>query len=65
MQTGDNVSDKNTEEQIAKKFATVLYGSFKSNTVLDVNNSVHMETLAGLQEVFRNLIKRLKIVKVM
>ena len=39
---------KNSKE----KLATVLYGSFKSNIVLDVNNSVHMETLA---EVARSI----------
>ncbi|OSM13823.1 hypothetical protein [Bacillus toyonensis] len=55
MQTGDNVSNKNAEEKIAKKNLQQYYTAvFKSNTVLDVNNSVHMETLAevarGIQE---------------
>ncbi|MFK4425536.1 MULTISPECIES: hypothetical protein [Bacillus] len=53
MQTGDNVSDKNAEKKITKKNLRQYYTAvFKSNTVLDVNNSVHMETLA---EVARSI----------
>lgn len=53
MQTGDNVSDKNAEKEIAKKNLQQYYTVvFRSNTVLDVNNPVHMETLA---EVARSI----------
>lgn len=53
MQTGDNVSDKNAEKKITKKNLRQYYTVvFKSNTVLDVNNPVHMETLA---EVARSI----------
>lgn len=47
MQTGDNVSDKNAEKKITKKNLRQYYTAvFRSNTILDVNNPVHMETLA-------------------
>ncbi|MFJ8241521.1 hypothetical protein [Bacillus tropicus] len=53
LQTGDDVSNKNAEEKIAKKNLQQYYTAvFKSNIVLDVNNSVHMETLA---EVARSI----------
>ncbi|HHT7191477.1 TPA: hypothetical protein ACTZ5N_004984 [Bacillus cereus] len=61
MQTGDNVSDKNTEEQIAKKNLQQYYTAvFKSNTVLDVNNSVHMETLAGVARSIQEFNKTIE-----
>ncbi|PEE68525.1 hypothetical protein [Bacillus thuringiensis] len=61
MQTGDNVSDKNTEEQIAKKNLQQYYTAvFKSNTVLDVNSSVHMETLAGVARSIQEFNKTIE-----
>ncbi len=61
MQTGDNVSDKNTEEQIAKKNLQQYYTAvFKSNTVLDVNNSVHMETLARVARSIQEFNKTIE-----
>ncbi|EOP52331.1 hypothetical protein CN445_17855 [Bacillus cereus] len=47
IQAGDTVFDKNAEKEIAKKNLKQYYTAvFRSNTVLDVNNPVHMETLA-------------------
>ncbi|MBK5451883.1 hypothetical protein JFU18_25610 [Bacillus sp. TH22] len=64
MQTGDNVSDKNAEKEIAKRNLKQYYTAvFRSNTVLDVNNPVHMETLAeaarSIQE-FNKIIENSK-----
>ena len=53
LQTGDDVSNKNAEKEIAKRDLQQYYTAvFKSKTVLDVNNAVHMETLA---EVARSI----------
>ncbi|MBK5360627.1 hypothetical protein JFU03_22590 [Bacillus sp. TH44] len=64
MQTGDNVSDKNAEKEIVKRNLKQYYTAvFRSNTVLDVNNPVHMETLAeaarSIQE-FNKIIENSK-----
>ena len=61
MQTGDNVSDKNAEGKIAKKNLQKYYTSvFKSNTMLDVNNSVHMETLAEVARSIKEFNKTIE-----
>ncbi len=61
MQTGDNVSDKNAEKEIAKKNLKQYYTAvFKSNTVLDVNNPVHMETLAEVARSIKEFNKALE-----
>ncbi|PFV78546.1 hypothetical protein COL05_17960 [Bacillus sp. AFS059628] len=53
MQTGDIVFDKDAEKRIVKKHPKhYVTAVFKSNILLDVNNRVHMETLA---EVARNI----------
>lgn len=61
MQTGDNVSDKNAEKEIAKKNLKQYYTAvFRSNTVLDVNNPVHMETLAEVARSIQEFNKTLE-----
>lgn len=53
IQTGDTVFDKNAEKEIQKKHSKYYFTAvFRSNTILDVNNPAHMETLA---EVARSI----------
>ncbi|MCP1164593.1 MULTISPECIES: hypothetical protein [Bacillus] len=58
IQAGDTVFDKNEEKEIAKKNLKQYYTLvFRSNTVLDVNNPVHMETIAEAARSVREFNK--------
>ncbi|MDR4983887.1 hypothetical protein RGU74_09260 [Bacillus cereus] len=61
IQTGDNVSHKNAEKEIEKKNLKQYYTAvFRSNTVLDVNNPSHMETLAEVARSIQEFNKTLE-----
>ncbi|MGN5651601.1 hypothetical protein [Bacillus sp. Brlt_9] len=61
IQVGDTVFDKNEEKEIAKKNLKQYYTVvFRSNTVLDVNNPVHMETVAEAARSVREFNKTIE-----
>ncbi|MGG1326686.1 hypothetical protein ABE222_07865 [Bacillus tropicus] len=61
IQAGDTVFDKNEEKEIVKKNLKQYYTVvFRSNTVLDVNNPVHMETLAEAARSIREFNKTIE-----
>ncbi|MBG9855898.1 hypothetical protein [Bacillus wiedmannii] len=61
IQAGDTVFDKNEEKEIVKKNLKQYYTVvFRSNTILDVNNPVHMETLAEAARSVREFNKTIE-----
>ncbi|PEJ07832.1 hypothetical protein [Bacillus wiedmannii] len=61
MQTGDIVFDKDAEKRIAKKHPKhYVTAVFRSNTILDVNNPVHMETLAEVARSIKEFNKTIE-----
>ncbi|KAB2460482.1 hypothetical protein F8160_22690 [Bacillus sp. CH126_4D] len=61
IQAGDTVFDKSEEKEIAKKNLKQYYTVvFRSNTVLDVNNPVHMETVAEAARSVREFNKTIE-----
>ncbi|WP_242254820.1 hypothetical protein [Bacillus cereus group sp. BfR-BA-01379] len=61
MQTGDIIFGKDEEKKIAKKHPKhYVTAVFRSNTVLDVNNSAHMETLAELARSIQEFNKTIE-----
>ncbi|PEA75306.1 hypothetical protein [Bacillus wiedmannii] len=61
MQTGDIIFGKDEEKKISKKHPKhYVTAVFRSNTVLDVNNSAHMETLAELARSIQEFNKTIE-----
>ncbi|MRS22629.1 hypothetical protein [Bacillus sp. RIT694] len=61
MQTGDIVFDKDAEKRIAKKHPKhYVTAVFRSNTISDVNNPVHMETLAEVARSIKEFNKTIE-----